>query len=75
MEDLGIGIGDLVSLKDETGLWKIVGLRDDEPRFEVQLGLDAATKKFAASDKLTIIQKAKRDDDGPRIIPTRSIMG
>jgi hypothetical protein len=63
MEDEEIGIDDLVAVTAEKGVWTVVGLQDGELHFEVQIRLDTATRKLAASDRVILLQKATREDD------------
>jgi hypothetical protein len=75
MEKHTLEIDDLVSVQGANGNWRIVGTRDLEPKFLVQLGLDGATIKFARSETITLLEKAKKPDIEPGFYPDRSIMG
>jgi len=66
-------IYDTVSIDGEQGAWTVVGTRS-EGLYEVQLGNDAASKKFVGGAKIKLIAKAKKPDSGPGFFPGRSIM-
>jgi hypothetical protein len=72
MEDEAIEMKDLVGVTDEKGVWTVVGLRDDEPRFEVQSRLDPTTRKLVVSDQVILLQKAPTEDHWPNIVPTHA---
>jgi hypothetical protein len=75
MNDNVLEMGDNVSIQDKSGVWVIVGYRSaGEPHFEVQLGSDAATKHWENTDKLSLVQKAKKPDVEPGFYPSKSIM-
>lgn len=65
---------DKVSIKGEAGVWTIMQGRTLEPRFQVQLGNDAATVRFVNSGDLTLVSKAEKPQLEPGFYPTRSIM-
>ena len=65
---------DLVSVSGRDGVWTIVEER--APLFYIQLGTDAGTRELVKNELLTLIEKARiNDEDGPRLIPFTSIMG
>jgi hypothetical protein len=74
MENQTLEIYDLASVQGEEGNWTVVGTRDLEPKFQIQLGLDGATIRFARSETLTLVQKAKKPNTEPGFYPSRSIM-
>jgi hypothetical protein len=49
---------DQVSITGESGVWKVVGSRTTEPCWEVQLGMDGASKRWVRTDALTIVARA-----------------
>jgi hypothetical protein len=51
---------DLVSVRGAKGVWTIVGTRDPEPKFQIQLGQNAATVRWATSETLSLVQKAAK---------------
>jgi hypothetical protein len=63
---------DLVSVQGVKGVWIIVGTRDPEPRFQIQLGRDAATVRWVATETLSLVQKAPKQDSEPGFYPGRS---
>ena len=69
------GIRDEVSISSESGVWTIIGTRAEEPKFQVQLGRDAATVRFIPSEALKMVKKHLSPDEGSRFVPERSIMG
>jgi hypothetical protein len=70
------GLGDTVRVDGENGIWTITCHRSaGEPHFEIQLGKDAFTKRYVSTDKLALVQKAKKPDVGPGFYPANSIMG
>jgi hypothetical protein len=75
MENQTFEIYDIVKVQSKVGNWTIVGTRDQEPKFQIQLGLDAATITFARSETLTLVQKAKKSDTEHGFYPSSSIMG
>ncbi len=75
MQKLAFNSGDDVSVGGRQGIWTIVGLRDAEPHFQVQLGANAASQEWVKTEALTLVQSVKApNDDGPRLIPSRGIM-
>jgi len=65
---------DLVGVEGREGVWTVVEER--APLFYVQLGTDAGTRELLRGEALTLIEKVRIiDDDGPRLIPSTSIMG
>ena len=75
MAEDAIEVFDEVSITGETGGWTIVGARTNEPKYQVQLGKDAATIKWVKSETLTLVKKAEKPDSGPGFYPEKSIMG
>ncbi len=75
MEDQDIEIGDLVRLEVEKGIWTVVGTRSEEPKYRVQLGMDAGTIKYVRSDVTALVEKAAKPDAVPGFYPDRSILG
>jgi hypothetical protein len=68
-------MGDRVTVAETAGTWTVVGTRDSEPSFEVQLGRDAGSKRFVRTSDLMLVQKAAKSEPEPGFYPTRSIMG
>lgn len=66
---------DRVRLKGSKEAWTVKGYHQGSDKYQIQYGLDGATLKFIAADELELVDRPKRDDDGPRFVPTRSIMG
>jgi hypothetical protein len=66
---------DLVSIHGVKGVWTIVGTRDPEPKFQIQLGRNAATVRWVASETLSLVQKAPKQDSEPGLYPGKRIMG
>jgi hypothetical protein len=66
---------DRVRTKDSNDVWTVKGYHQGSDKYQIQYGLDAATLKFVAADELELVDRPKKDDDGPRFVPTRSIMG
>ena len=58
MQNQMFGRLDLVSVKGETGTWKVTGTRDGEPKYQVQLGNDGSAIKWVSTDVLTLVQRA-----------------
>ncbi|MES2392937.1 MAG: hypothetical protein V4555_14925 [Acidobacteriota bacterium] len=75
MSGQSIEMHDFVTIEGEVGTWETVGWRDSEPLWEVQLGRDAATKRFVVSEKLTLVQKAAKPELEPGFYLPNSIMG
>jgi len=73
MENDVIELRDFVSVEGRSGTWETVGCRTGEPHWEVQLGLDAATKHWENSAKLTLVRKASKPAE-TSFYPARSIM-
>jgi hypothetical protein len=66
---------DRVRTKDSNDVWTVKGYHQGSDKYQIQYGLDAATLKFVAADELELVDRPKKDDDGSRFVPTRSIMG
>ena len=66
--------GDTVSVKGQSGIWKIVGTRTEEPRWQIQRGADGASQRFVGTDELTLVSKAERPPTGSAFVLDRSIM-
>jgi hypothetical protein len=72
---MAIEFGDQVSIIGESGVWKVVGSRTTEPCWEVQLGMDGASKRWVKTDALTIVAKAEKPQtDGAFFVPSKGIM-
>jgi hypothetical protein len=67
-------IYDLVSIQGEVGIWTIMGIGTEEPKYRVQLGQDGASIKYVNSVNLTLVQKANKLKIEPGLYPSRSIM-
>ncbi len=66
---------DEASLAGDEGVWTIIGTRTEEPKYQVQLGKDAATMKYARSESLLLVRKAETPATEAGFYPDRSIMG
>ena len=71
---MAVEMNDQVSVAGESGVWKVVGSRTTEPCWEVQLGMDGASKRWARTDTLTIVAKAEKPETGASFVPSRGIM-
>jgi hypothetical protein len=72
--DMAIEMKDQVSITGETGVWTVVGSRTEEPCWEVQLGMDGASKRWARTDTLTVVAKAEKPQVESSFVPTKGIM-
>ena len=66
---------DLVCIQGEEGIWTVVGIGTDEPKYRVQFGQDGASTKYVNSTHLTLVQKVDKPKTDPGLYPSRSIMG
>ncbi len=58
MAEVTLGMWDTVTVEGEQGSWRIVGLRDTEPRFQIQFAADAASQKWVPTARLKACQEA-----------------
>jgi hypothetical protein len=65
---------DRVRVKGTQEVWTVKGYHQGVDKYQIQLGLNAATLQFVATNELELVEQPKKDDDGPRFVPTRSIM-
>jgi hypothetical protein len=65
---------DRVRITGTTEVWTVKGYHQGSDKYQIQFGLDAATLQFIAANDLELVERPKRTDDGPRFVPTRSIM-
>lgn len=65
---------DRVRITGSTELWTVKGYHQGSDKYQVQLGPDAATMHFVAASDLELVERPKRNDDGPHFVPSRSIM-
>lgn len=65
---------DRVSIKGTKEVWTVKGYHQGADKYQVQLGLDAATLRFVAADDLELVERPQKNDDGPSFVPTRGIM-
>ena len=65
---------DRVRVKGTSEIWTVKGFHQASDKYQVQLGLNAATLQFVSANDLELVERSKKNDDGPRFIPTRSIM-
>lgn len=65
---------DRVRVKGQNEVWTVKGYHQGSDKYQVQLGLDAATLMYVPADDLELVERPKRDDNGPRFVPGRSIM-
>ena len=72
-----IAVGDLVNISGEGGVWTVVGtrVRNLEPKFQVQLGMDESTIRWFQSDVVTLMQKAPKSDNDPLYVCAASAGG
>jgi len=75
MPEEEFGMGDVVSVEGQEGLWKIVGMRDaSEPRFQVQRGNDAGTQRWVETSKLKVVTKHTEPQTDSGFVPAKGIM-
>ena len=75
MPEEEFGMGDVVSVEGQEGLWKIVGMRDaSEPRFQMQRGNDAGTQRWVETSKLKVVTKHTEPQTDPGFVPAKGIM-
>ncbi len=69
---------DRVTVEGKEGVWTVKGasgvVGQSPNRYQIQLGLDGAKIDFVTPDRMTLVERPKRDDGGPRLIPARGIM-
>jgi len=65
---------DRVRVKGQNEVWTVKGYHQGSDKYQVQLGLDAATLMYVPADDLELVEQPKHDDNGPRFVPGRSIM-
>jgi hypothetical protein len=65
---------DRVRVNGQNEIWTVKGYHEGSDKYQVQLGLDAATLMYVAGDDLELVERPKRADDGPRFVPSRGIM-
>ncbi|HVC46304.1 MAG TPA: hypothetical protein VND90_03570 [Terracidiphilus sp.] len=67
-----IAVGDLVNISGEGGVWTVVGtrVRNLEPKFQVQLGMDESTIRWFQSDAVSLMQKTAKPDNDLAFSPT-----
>ena len=72
-----IAVGDLVNISGEGGVWTVVGdrVRNLEPKFQVQLGMDESTIRWCQSDVVTLMQKTAKPDSDRAFSPTSGFHG
>jgi len=71
---------DIVKVEGRDGLWTVTspfGVWGQPPsRYDLILGRDAGKLTMATPDKMTLVERPKRGDDGaPRLMPARGIIG
>jgi hypothetical protein len=62
-------IFDQVIVTGEIGIWKIMGIGDNEPKYKVERDRDSATVRFVSAETLTLIKKYMPPNDGSNIYP------
>ncbi|MGD0798277.1 MAG: hypothetical protein ABR910_11190 [Acidobacteriaceae bacterium] len=70
-----VEMNDQVSIAGEPGVWKVVGSRTVEPCWEVQLGTDGASKRWAKTSDVTVVTKEPKLQTDAFFVPTKGIMG
>ena len=70
-------LGDTVKIKNGgPEVFRITQASSDGPRYLLQLGNDGAAIQWRKEVELELVAKGKNpDDDGPRFVPDRGIMG
>jgi hypothetical protein len=65
---------DRVRVKGSNEVWTVKGYHQGADKYQIQRGLDAGTLTFIATSELELLERPKKDDEGPRFVPSRSIM-
>ncbi|WP_158823681.1 hypothetical protein [Granulicella sp. S156] len=70
---------DIVKVEGQDGLWTVKGsfgaVGQPPSRYDLMLGRDASKLNMATPDKMTLVERSTRQDEGgPRLIPARGIM-
>jgi hypothetical protein len=70
---------DRVTVEGKEGVWTVKGasgvVGQPPTRYQIQLGMDGAKIDFVTPDRMTLVERPKRHDEGgPRLIPARGIM-
>jgi len=68
------GMEDRVRIKGTNDVWTVKGHHQASDKYQIQLGLGAATLQFVSGNDLEFVERPKQNDDSPRFVSTRSIL-